>query len=73
MKSKYWRKCSDKSSDEYALFLEDTDSLMEICIYPSGDCYIKSGFVDILEFIAMMQEAHELARQHFGEQWGTQE
>lgn len=84
MQSKYWEIDEFTSTDELHL----RGDLYFVGISRDGSCVLVTNFNepyepagpadtayidDMTVFLEMMQEAHELARQHFGEQWGKRD
>ena len=71
--SKYWTMVSIKNS---WIEFENDASQMVLSVFSNGGCMIIPtnrviGINNIAILIGMIQEAHDLAKAHFGSAWGA--
>ena len=71
--SKYWTVVSIKNN---WIEFENDASQMILSVFKNGGCMIVPtnsviGIDSIAMLMAMVQEAHELAKAHFGSKWGA--
>ena len=76
--SNYWQRVS---CVDYELDLECDNPKMTFTAFRSGVCHLSNDWrvnhrdeikvSNLPEFITIMQEAHDLAKAHFGSEWGV--